>query len=106
MTDGIRVLAPPPIGRRDDPVQGGAGFPREAAPAVRTDPTGALEAPRGAAERVRRWALPAFLPGTASVRKEDWKVGPTPADLEKRWVEILDGLVEKAEFTEFLTLPA
>lgn len=32
---------------------------------------------------------PAFLTETASVRKDpSWKVAPTPADLQKRWVEI------------------
>jgi len=32
--------------------------------------------------------LPDFLPETESVRRENWKVAPTPADLQKRWVEI------------------
>jgi malate synthase len=29
-----------------------------------------------------------FLSATASVRKDDWKVDPVPADLQQRWVEI------------------
>jgi malate synthase len=39
-------------------------------------------------------ALPAFLPETESVRRGQWKVAPTPADLERRWVEIT-GPVER-----------
>ncbi|MDQ2869934.1 MAG: malate synthase A [Acidobacteriota bacterium] len=38
--------------------------------------------------------LPDFLPGTASVRMDGWKVAPTPPDLECRWVEIT-GPVER-----------
>src|SRR6185369_10574159 len=33
-------------------------------------------------------ALPDFPSETASVRAGDWRVAKTPADLEKRWVEI------------------
>jgi malate synthase len=32
--------------------------------------------------------FPAFLPETAHIRAGDWQVGATPADLQKRWVEI------------------
>ncbi len=32
--------------------------------------------------------LPGFLPETASIRQAAWQVAPTPADLERRWVEI------------------
>ena len=39
-------------------------------------------------------ALPDFLAETASVRSGDWRVGPAPADLQKRWVEIT-GPVER-----------
>jgi malate synthase len=49
------------------------------------------------AERQKQFdagALPAFLPETESVRKGEWKVAGTPADLEKRWVEIT-GPVER-----------
>jgi malate synthase len=48
-------------------------------------------------ERYRKLAAGAafdFLPETASVRAGDWKVAPTPADLEKRHVEIT-GPVER-----------
>jgi malate synthase len=48
-------------------------------------------------ERYRKLAAGAafdFLPETASVRAGDWKVSPTPADLEKRHVEIT-GPVER-----------
>ena len=48
-------------------------------------------------ERYRRLAAGAafdFLPETASVRAGDWKVAPTPPDLEKRHVEIT-GPVER-----------
>jgi malate synthase len=38
--------------------------------------------------------LPDFLPETQDIRQADWKVNKTPADLEKRWVEIT-GPVER-----------
>ncbi len=38
--------------------------------------------------------MPDFLPETASVRDADWRVAPTPADLQKRRVEIT-GPVER-----------
>jgi malate synthase len=46
---------------------------------------------RRRAERQRRFLageLPDFLPGTAAVRESDWTVGPAPADLDDRRVEI------------------
>src|SRR3954471_12067783 len=48
-------------------------------------------------ERYRKLASGAsfeFLPGTANVRSGDWKVASTPADLQKRHVEIT-GPVER-----------
>ena len=33
-------------------------------------------------------ASPDFLPDTREIREGDWRVGPVPADLQKRWVEI------------------
>jgi malate synthase len=39
-------------------------------------------------------AMPDFLPDTAKVRESDWSVAATPADLQKRWVEIT-GPVER-----------
>ncbi|MCA1583022.1 MAG: malate synthase A [Acidobacteria bacterium] len=38
--------------------------------------------------------MPDFLPETASVRREGWRAAATPADLERRWVEIT-GPVER-----------
>src|SRR5215471_1871163 len=35
-----------------------------------------------------------FLPETESIRRSDWKVAPTPKELQKRWVEIT-GPVER-----------
>jgi malate synthase len=32
--------------------------------------------------------LPEFLAGTAMVRRAEWRVAPTPSDLQRRWVEI------------------
>src|SRR5437899_4760995 len=49
------------------------------------------------AERYRKLAAGGafeFLPETASVRAGDWRVAPTPADLQKRHVEIT-GPVER-----------
>ncbi|MCI0395730.1 MAG: malate synthase A [Chloroflexi bacterium] len=31
---------------------------------------------------------PDFLPETAAIRQAEWQVAPTPADLQRRWVEI------------------
>ncbi len=49
------------------------------------------------AERQKRFdagELLDFLPETKAVREADWKVAPTPPDLQKRWVEIT-GPVER-----------
>jgi malate synthase len=45
-------------------------------------------------ERFDAGELPSFLPETESVRRGDWSVAATPADLQKRWVEIT-GPVER-----------
>lgn len=37
---------------------------------------------------IDKGALPDFLSETERVRSAEWKVAPTPADLQKRWVEI------------------
>src|SRR6267142_2017159 len=39
-------------------------------------------------EAIDRGQMPNFLPETQSVRDEDWKVSPVPADLQNRRVEI------------------
>jgi len=44
--------------------------------------------------RLDRGELPDFLPGTAAVRAGDWRVAPTPPDLQDRRVEIT-GPVER-----------
>src|SRR5438105_3732669 len=52
------------------------------------------------ARRARRQAefdsgvLPDFLPETRGLRESDWRVAETPAELQKRWVEIT-GPVER-----------
>src|SRR5918998_984669 len=38
--------------------------------------------------RIDNGELPAFLAETEHVRRDNWRVGPTPPDLEQRWVEI------------------
>jgi malate synthase len=94
MKDGIRVLARPPAGTE-------AILSPEALAFIEKL-HGQLEPTRQAllkrrAERQKEFdagALPAFLPETEGVRKGDWKVAPTPKDLEKRWVEIT-GPVER-----------
>ncbi len=47
-----------------------------------------LTARRARLERLRAGELPAFLPQTAGVRTGDWRVGPTPAEIADRRVEI------------------
>ena len=39
-------------------------------------------------ERLRAGGMLDFLPETREIRESDWRVGPVPADLEQRWVEI------------------
>jgi malate synthase len=88
MTDGIRVLVPPPAGAE-------AILSPEALAFVEKlhrqfEPTRQALLKRRA-ERQKEFdagALPAFLRETEGVRNGDWKVAPTPKDLEKRWVEI------------------
>jgi malate synthase len=46
-------------------------------------------------------AMPDFLPGTHAVRESDWKVAPTPPDLEKRWVEITGPVERKMMINAF-----
>jgi len=56
-----------------------------------------LELLAKSAENQRRFdagARPDFLPETKAIRESDWKVAPTPPDLQKRWVEIT-GPVER-----------
>src|SRR5712664_1416709 len=55
-------------------------------------------------ERYRKLAAGAafdFLPETANVRAGDWKVAPTPADLEKRHVEITGPVERKMMINAF-----
>jgi malate synthase len=47
-----------------------------------------LEARAARAERIREGEMPDFLEETRSIREDDWRVAETPADLEKRVVEI------------------
>ncbi|MBV9344497.1 MAG: malate synthase A [Gammaproteobacteria bacterium] len=49
-------------------------------------------------------ALPRFLPETAAVREGDWRVGPIPADLQDRRVEIT-GPVERKMIINALNAP-
>ena len=44
---------------------------------------------------------PDFLPETADVRNGDWQVAPTPADLQRRWVEITGPVDRKMMINAF-----
>ena len=44
---------------------------------------------------------PDFLPGTADVRNGDWQVASTPADLQRRWVEITGPVDRKMMINAF-----
>ncbi len=46
-------------------------------------------------------ALPKFLPETESVRTGAWKVASTPADMQKRWVEITGPVERKMMINAF-----
>jgi malate synthase len=88
MTDGIRVLAPPPSGAE-------AILSPEALAFIEKlhrqfEPTRQALLKRRA-ERQKEFdagTLPAFLPETETVRTGAWKVADTPPDLQQRWVEI------------------
>src|SRR2546430_3409636 len=45
--------------------------------------------------------MPDFLPETRKVRESDWKVAPTPPDLQKRWVEITGPVERKMMINAF-----
>ena len=45
--------------------------------------------------------LPDFLPETSTVREGEWKVAPTPDDLQKRWVEITGPVERKMMINAF-----
>jgi malate synthase len=45
--------------------------------------------------------LPDFLPETEKVREAEWKVAPTPDDLQKRWVEITGPVERKMMINAF-----
>ncbi len=45
--------------------------------------------------------VPDFLPETSKVREGEWKVAPTPDDLQKRWVEITGPVERKMMINAF-----
>src|SRR5258708_506892 len=45
--------------------------------------------------------MPDFLPETRKVRESDWRVAPTPPDLQKRWVEITGPVERKMMINAF-----
>ena len=94
MEKGIRILATPPSGTEAILSEEAVAFLEELH--RHFEPTRrSLLARR--AERQADFdggALPGFLPETESIRKGAWKVADTPADLQKRWVEIT-GPVER-----------
>jgi malate synthase len=45
--------------------------------------------------------VPDFLPETTKVREGEWKVAPTPDDLQKRWVEITGPVERKMMINAF-----
>ena len=46
-------------------------------------------------------SFPDFLPDTQGIREGDWKVAPTPNDLQKRWVEITGPVTRKMMINAF-----
>jgi malate synthase len=92
--DAFRILSPPPAGT-EEILSGDAqaflvSLHREFEPTRRT----LLERRAARQREFDAGALPDFLPETASVRSGEWRVAPTPPDLERRWVEIT-GPVER-----------
>jgi malate synthase len=94
MTEGLRVLAPPPPSAGEILSRGALAFVetlhRQFGPRR-------LELLERRAKRQAEFdagALPGFLAETESVRTGAWKVADTPPDLRQRWVEIT-GPVER-----------
>ena len=94
MEKGIRILARPPAGGEAILSEEALGFVealhRRFQPARRD----LLERRAERQAEFDRGALPKFLPETESIRAGAWKVAGTPADMQKRWVEIT-GPVER-----------
>jgi malate synthase len=88
MTDGIRVLAPPPSGAETILSPEALAFIEKLH--RQFEPTRQALLKRRA-ERQKEFdagTLPAFLPETETVQTGAWKVADTPPDLQQRWVEI------------------
>src|SRR5712692_6192746 len=55
-------------------------------------------------ERQKEWdagAMPRFLPESEATRRRDWKIAPTPADLQNRRVEITGPVERKMMINAF-----
>jgi malate synthase len=92
--EGFRILSPAPAGT-DEILSGDAQsflekLHRQFEPTRRT----LLERRAERQKSFDSGERPGFLAETAAVRSGQWKVAPTPPDLEKRWVEIT-GPVER-----------
>jgi malate synthase len=94
MTDGLRVLAPPPKGAETILSKEALAFVERLHRQFQPTRQALLKARADRQAQFDGGALPGFLPETESVRSGAWKVAFTPADLRKRWVEIT-GPVER-----------
>ncbi len=94
MTDGIRVLTPPPPGAEAILSPEALAFVESLHRQFEPTRQDLLERRAKRQKEFDAGALPDFLPETEGVRQGSWKVAPTPPDLQKRWVEIT-GPVER-----------
>lgn len=94
MTDGIRVLAPPPTGAEAILSKEALAFVEELHRQFQPTRQALLQRRYQRQARFDGGELPRFPDDTKEVRRGDWKVAPAPADLQKRWVEIT-GPVER-----------
>jgi malate synthase len=94
MTDGLRVLAPPPKGAESILSKEALAFVESLHRQFEPTRQALLKARAERQAEFDAGALPKFRPETDSVRRGAWKVADTPADLQQRWVEIT-GPVER-----------
>ncbi|MGE5413004.1 MAG: malate synthase, partial [Syntrophomonadaceae bacterium] len=92
--EGLRLLAAPPAGTEFILSAEARGFLERLHRAFEPIRQTLLERRAARQREFDAGDLPDFLPETASMRSGEWRVAATPADLQKRWVEIT-GPVER-----------
>jgi malate synthase len=86
--DGVEVRGPVPPEQADVLSREALAFVADLQRRFDAHRRALLRARHGRQAQFDAGHLPDFLPETASVRERDWRVGPTPTDLDDRRVEI------------------